>query len=238
MLFGAEMMLRIDLFLLFKSALTLSIPLAVIFAIPAVSASKCPLQPGNAVVNLVSFEGDLVIHNDLDRYDLERMRREKTTRSLEQNWWPVGFTVANKHFNLKSQAKIVDLGNNFFCGVLSEVTAKLEFPRIDVYVSSEFRPGSCPYRETLNHENIHVSIFRDTLKHFSGVLRNEIEHAVRESSAVTASSAQIVVDELQRRIKERVDPQIQLMERQHREANAAIDTKENYRREQMKCPLW
>jgi hypothetical protein len=205
---------------------------------PALASTQCPLKPLNVEVSLDADEGELVFHNDLDRYDLERLRREKTAKSLKKNWWPVGFTVAEKHFNLTSHAKVVALGAQQFCGVLRKVAIKLEFSRIDVYVSSEFRPGSCPYKETLAHENIHVSIFRNTLKRYSALIRTELERAVQVSEAASGSNPQEVVDELQRRVKNRIDPYFQQFERDQKEANAAIDTPENYRQEQLKCPLW
>lgn len=59
------------------------------------------------------------------------------------------------------------------CIWMDDFDSSLELP-VDVYVASEYVPGSCQFNAVLNHEKKHVQSFRDIQKAFADAIETEL----------------------------------------------------------------
>lgn len=197
----------------------------------------CPEKGRYVDVYVESSIGNLRYRNGFNSAQLSRMRGT-VGRRLGPNWSPTGLTLAENRYELKTATKIYDLGRGRFCAVLSKANLFLGFKDIDVFVSNKYRQGSCEYDSILNHENTHVSIFRDTLyKHSSG-----IERAIRQKAPkigpIYLRSANSAANQVQKLLDAKIRPLFLRMERELDRRNAKIDKKSNYRHEQSLCANW
>ncbi|SCA54936.1 exported hypothetical protein [Candidatus Terasakiella magnetica] len=198
---------------------------------------KCPENGRNVEIYMETSMGDLRYHEGLNNHQLARMRGN-VGRRLGPMWTPTGLTVADENYHLKTGTKIYQLGRGRYCAILQSANLFIGFKKIDVYISNKYRQGSCEHNSILNHENVHVQIFRDTLyKHTSG-----IERAIRRKAPrigpVYLRSADAAANKLQKLLDAQIRPLFKRMSADISRKNARIDTKANYRREQAMCQDW
>ncbi|NVK18221.1 MAG: hypothetical protein HWE30_05970 [Methylocystaceae bacterium] len=153
-------------------------------------------------------------------------------------WIPTGLTVADENYHLKTNTKIYSLGHNRYCAVLKSANLFIGYRNIDVYVSNKYMPGSCEHESIMNHENIHVQIFRDTLyKHAFGI-EKAIRQRAKRIGPVYLRSADAAANKIERLLDAQIRPLFKRMSQDITRKNARIDTKSNYRREQAMCSNW
>ncbi|GHE79110.1 hypothetical protein GCM10019059_42130 [Camelimonas fluminis] len=108
---------------------------------------------------------------------------------------------------------------------------------IEVTISSRYFLGSCEYESIRSHEFRHVDIMRKSVTAY----RDEMA-AVVASSVATLSEYTFTLPDAQRRILDHIQMSTRSvfdkMMRMSVEQNAALDTPENYRREQAVCSNW
>lgn len=197
----------------------------------------CPEDGRRVDVLTQNSMGELRYHHGKSSQQLASIRGNVGKR-LGPLWIPSGLTVADENYHLKTGTKIYQLGRDRYCAILERAELFIGYRNIDVYISNKYKPGSCEYESIMNHENIHVQIFRDTLyKHSQG-----IEKAVRKFSnqigPVYLRSADAAANKLQTLLDAKIRPLFKRMSDDISRQNARIDTKENYRREQAMCSNW
>jgi len=197
----------------------------------------CPEDGKRVEVFMQTSMGDLRYHNGLNAAQLSQMRG-KIGRRLGPLWQPSGLTVADENYHLQTDTKIYHLGHDRYCAVLKSAQLFIGYRNIDVYISDKYRQGSCEYESILNHENIHVQIFRDSLYRYA----NSIETAIRKKAPrigpVYLRSADAAAQKLQNLLDAQIRPLFKRMSSTISRKNARIDTKANYRREQALCANW
>lgn len=198
---------------------------------------KCPENGAYVDIYVESSMGNLRYRNGFSSAQLSRMRGS-VGRRLGPNWTPTGLTLAENRYELKTSTKIYDLGRGRYCAVITQANLFLGFKDIDVYVSNKYPQGSCEYDSILNHENTHVSIFRDSLyKHSSGIERS-IRQKAPKIGPVYLRSANAAANKIQKLLDAKIRPLFKRMEQDLNRRNARLDTKSNYRREQSMCANW
>lgn len=181
--------------------------------------------------------GQLRYHTGLNSAQLSRMHSNAGKR-LGPMWIPTGLTVADENYHLKTNTKIYSLGHNRYCAVLKSANLFIGYRNIDVYVSNKYMPGSCEHESIMNHENIHVQIFRDTLyKHAFGI-EKAIRQRAKRIGPVYLRSADAAANKIERLLDAQIRPLFKRMSQDITRKNARIDTKSNYRREQAMCSNW
>ncbi len=166
---------------------------------------------------------------------LYTVRGNRITRA-HQN--AIGLTYAETLLSLGAATRAVPRQRSGYCVYLQEMEATFGFGRFDVYVGSEYPPGSCEYRTILDHENEHVAIFRDLIREFGGRMRSAIERELRNLEPVFAPSIEVGTDLAISRLQERLQPTIQAFEAESRRRNGRIDTQGNYLALQELCSNW
>ncbi|WP_135078124.1 hypothetical protein [Terasakiella sp. SH-1] len=198
---------------------------------------KCPENGRNVEIFMETSMGDLKYHKGLNSRQLSKMRGN-VGRRLGPMWIPTGLTVADENYHLKTGTKIYQLGRGRFCAVLESAQLFIGYRNIDVYISNKYRQGSCEHDSILNHENVHVQIFRDTLYKHAGGIERAIRKKAPRIGPVYLRSANAAANKLQRLLDAQIRPLFKRMSSDISRKNARIDTKANYRREQAMCQDW
>lgn len=197
----------------------------------------CPETGKSVDVFIESSMGNLRYQNGFSSKQLSSMRGS-VGRRLGPLWIPTGLTLADNSYHLKTATKIYDLGRGRYCAVLTQANLFIGFKDIDVYVSNKYPQGSCEYNSILNHENTHVSIFRDTLYNHSSGIERALRQNAPKIGAVYLRSANGAANKIQQLLDAKIRPLFTRLDQDLSKRNARIDTKENYRREQSLCANW
>lgn len=225
----------------FPSFLFIFLLVWVIFSPISASAKNgwpaCPENGQGVEIYMEKSMGDLRYHQGVSTGQLSRMSGNAGGR-LGAGWSPSGLTVADENYRIRTKTKLYQLGRDRFCAVLKAAQLFIGYKKIDVYLTNKYRRGSCEYRSIMDHENVHVRIFRDTLqKHSAG-----IEQALRKYSnkigPVYLRSPDAAANHLQSLLDAKVRPLFKRMSLEIKRRNSRIDTKSNYRREQKRCSNW
>jgi hypothetical protein len=182
--------------------------------------------------------GQITIHTDLTRDQLQSLQSRRGGTGIRAGWQPIGLTLADVQLHTQVKVQAVPVGSNRYCGQITSVEATMGIDRIDVYVANRYRPGSCQYESVYEHEMRHVAIFRDAVGRFAPTVRRRLEETARLLPAVAASSADEAAKRLQQKLQREVQPIFKDMNRAIDKANQALDSPENYAREQTRCPNW
>ena len=181
--------------------------------------------------------GNLRYHRNFSSAQLTRLKGN-AGRRLGPLWVPTGLTVADENYHLKTNTKIYQLDQGKYCAVLSSAELFIGYRNIDVYISNKYPTRSCEYESILNHENVHVSNFRDTLYKHAGGIELKIRRSAPKIGPVYLRSAEAAANKIQSLLDAQVRPLFKRMSSEISRKNARIDTKSNYRREQALCSNW
>lgn len=144
-------------------------------------------------------------------------RHEKT---LGLTSYQLGFAMSGKTYAVPSRGG--------YCVYLSEVIAEYGYRNHDVFVASEFAPGSCEYNAILDHENQHVAINRTAVKGAGPQLRQELERQLEALKPKFTRDPQLGTDRALSEVYVVMNKVIDAAGAAQASRNAAIDTQYNY----------
>jgi hypothetical protein len=182
--------------------------------------------------------GQITVHTNLNRDQLQTLQSRRGGTGIRAGWQPIGLTLADVQMHTQVQVQAVPVGSNRYCGQITSVEATMGIDRVDVYVANRYRPGSCQYESVLEHEMRHVAIFRDAVQRFAPAVRRRLEETARALPAMVAASADEAAKQIQQKLQRQVQPIFKDMNRAIDKANQALDSPDNYAREQTRCPNW
>jgi hypothetical protein len=215
----------------------------------ALWALGCPLGavdcPGDrhfnpaSVFHVVTHPVQVVYFHDHSTAQIEQMRNIKFHNKLEHN---PGVTLAEHEFKMDYQIGGLEHAHgDGYCVWVDSVDVSFSYAMMNVYVSSQYPEGSCPYRVVLNHENQHVAIDQRVLAKY----RTLMERALKRSksiptkrhplSVVSMNNGKAVIADRLNRI---VNPILAAYQREIVRENGKIDTPRNYRKTQALCNNW
>ena len=204
----------------------------------AAAANTCPRPDTPAVAVLKTDLGRVQVVHRYDRQHLAKLQRQNKKIRGGLDWQPVGLTQTELEFRMRVEVNAAPAGGKRFCGSLDRVEAFLGYGDLYVYIARKYRRRSCHYESILEHENLHVSIFRDTLEHYAPRVEKRLRQTAERLTPVLVGSAQQAANQLQEAMQRRMRPLFREMNATLDRANAAIDTPENYKREQAHCKNW
>ncbi len=151
----------------------------------------------------------------------------QTQNTMAPGWVINGLTVARPRAAFQ-----VEGYEGSGCYALARVSLTLSFDDpIKVYVADKYVPGSCQHATILAHEMHHVDIFRRGRLIYAQRFREVVGQAARASAGLGKEAAQAsvsaAVDDVMREFSAALGA-----------AHGAIDTVENYRLTQARCPAW
>src|SRR5579862_5351457 len=216
-------------------AIRLGIACLALIAVAASASAQCPALNIATAINVRVVEPKITYHHDIDLFGLPKL--ERSAERPPPGWTMLGLTKISDTLRTEFQLASVALPDGRVCVWLARVDARLGDPIMNIYVASEYEPGSCEYETILAHENTHVRFNLETLRDWMPSIRAAlVESARRRFPAIYPGAPNEAA--LRERLLENLYSVFDLMNDDMRRRNATIDTPENYRRENAKCRHW
>lgn len=216
-----------------------ALAVVVLVAAPANAAEPCAgVQPQAPQVKVDLKRGPVVYHTGLSREQIAALKGRRAKTAQTSSWKPIGLTVADIKYATRISVKLLGRDGNRICVGLASVEATMGFDKLDVYISSNFRKGTCPYQIVYEHENKHVVIFQNTVARFGPLLRHKLETEARTMRPVVATSMEQAARIFKSRLHGKTTALFQDLNRALDSANGALDTPRNYSLEQARCEKW
>ena len=192
-----------------------------------------------SVFRVATHSAQVLHFHNYTTAQIEQMRNVKFHNKLVHS---PGVTLAEHEFKMDYQIGGLEHPNgDGFCIWVDSVDVSFSYAQMNVYVSSQYPEGSCPYRVILNHENQHVAIDKRVLDKY----RARIERALKRSrsiptkahpmSVISMNNGKAVIADRLNRI---VDPILAAYKKEIIRENGKIDTPASYRRTQALCNNW
>lgn len=214
--------------------LALALPVALIAALgPTEAAAQCPLEPGSVATSVKKKPVAIAYHYD-------RNTREITSISgsmpAEGGYRNIGLTVPEVNYRLSVEGTIAPAGGPWYCAVLTKGKVILSIPKLDVYVTNEYRRGSCLHNAVLTHELKHVAILRETLDLLAERMAGELAAAATVAGIGSGRTREAALDELKNRVQARLKPLFGVWKAEYDRRSAALDQAESMINESDLCP--
>ena len=207
-------------------------------ALPAAAQNTCPPPSSTPSVSLRVKPGTVVVNNGHSRQGLQSQRASQAAPRLAKGWAPVGLTATETEFSMNLRVNAIPDGRGRYCGYLDTVNATVGYDRLTVYIARRYRPGSCQYNSIMEHEKLHVLVFRRALERYAPRLERRLETLAARQRPILAASPKQVAALYKERLFRDIQPLIKEMHRQQDSSNAKLDTPANYKREQTRCAEW
>lgn len=125
--------------------------------------ARCEDSIGDTVSVLTGTQNGYRIDNTVGFRALTAMKGVGSTQRPNPNQAVLGLTRTESHVGINVGGRLlVDPASGYEC-IAPQIEVTLYYPPIVVYISREFRPGSCAYQEVLAHEMRHLKAYRDYL---------------------------------------------------------------------------
>lgn len=206
---------------------------------PALAASANPCAPSREGVTLdFTTKGPGPVYNN--RLTVSGIRNLFATRGQplgERHEKALGVTYVETMLSMQAATRIKPQGRGF-CVYLDRVEADFGWERMEVYVASEYKPGSCEYRMILDHENQHVGINQRALRETAPRVRAALEAILRDQGPLYVADANRGADQALTAIHGRMNAPLENFQRVMAEGNSVIDTSSNYEAVAQMCEGW
>jgi len=200
------------------------------------AAVTCDRATGSPYVSLEVNPGRINYITDRSKAGLRRLH--SGYRTADANWSPIGLTVAELGFGLAISVRAESMADGRFCAEIAAVEATLGYDDIDVYIASEYPHGSCQYNAILDHERLHVIVFQETLNRFFSRVEAALRHAADTAKPILVRDPDKATKKFQSALERVAKPLFHQINAATDEGNGALDTLENYQREQDNCVSW
>lgn len=212
-----------------RSLVALSAVFAVGVTAPAAAQTRTPFQAqcedtiGETISVLSSRSEGYRIDNTRSYFDLTRLKG-----SVQRGSWVLGLTHTEARVSIKVGGRMLtDAASGHEC-VAPRIDVNLYYAPIVIYVSREFPPGSCSYREVLAHEMRHLQTYQDFLPKAEAIVRARL--AARFAGKPLYAPIGQARSLLQREVDRSWMPYIKREMEKVEALQAAIDTPQEYAR--------
>jgi hypothetical protein len=120
--------------------------------------SRCIDAAHEAVTTFATRTSGWRVDNTLSYRDLTRMKRPSV-----RNGFVLGLTRTESRVAIEADGTLLQSSDGTMECVLPHIAVTLYYQPIVVYVSREFKPGSCAYDAVLAHEMRHLKSYLDYL---------------------------------------------------------------------------
>ncbi len=205
---------------------------------PALADDVCPTRPPAPAVVMDVDMGQVKMSLNRSREQIAAMASSnRNAVGSHHRWRPVGLTVTELRYSMSTKVMVHSRGGRH-CANLTEVTFKIGYDDLDVFVARNYRPGTCEHRAINAHEHEHVQVFRSSLATYAPKIQDRLERIARGMKPIRVGSPKVAAQRFQDRIYYAIKPFLDGMQERQAKLNAALDTEENYRREQARCSDW
>lgn len=149
--------------------------------------------------------------------------------------WTLGVTVAKPVFTIDGDIETAP-DEEGGCARLAKVRASVGYASMDVYIGSDFKPGTCAFKATYDHEYQHVNINAYTIEEFAKTSRLALEKLA--SAEVGRADAAASSETLLAPYRSVLEKAVAEFSQVQRSRNAALDKPQSYARTQAQCTDW
>ncbi|HEY1042807.1 MAG TPA: hypothetical protein VGE60_03000, partial [Telluria sp.] len=142
----------------------------------AAQAARTPFQArcedtiARTSTSLVARQAGYVVDNTKSFRELTSLKGPGVQRGFV-----LGLTRTESHVTIDATGSILlDRDSNYEC-IAPHIVVNLWYSPIVVYISREFGPGTCPYREVLTHELRHVKLYTAHMEQVARSVRAALE---------------------------------------------------------------
>ncbi|ABC22583.1 hypothetical protein [Rhodospirillum rubrum] len=225
-----------------RRALRMVVPvLAVFWALAppqALAAGDCAPASEQPKVVLVSGFGPVRQNFTRSGEDLAALLRQRAGAAGRPVGHTVGLTDTRLDYQYSTRVRAVPIAEGGVCAYLLELSIRLRYPLITVYVAREYRRDSCPFRTALEHEYGHVARYRQGYEGFLPVIKAAALQAIALNNPLRVASMAQAREAHVERLRAVFDPLLETFNAEQRRRNLDLDTPENYARERARCPDW
>jgi len=197
-------------------------------------AAVCPSVSGSYRVDVVIDLPPVNVYHDHSRAQLGLLAFHGPTDGV------LGVTASNLRAGTSTRYGHRPLEGEGVCFWVESIEVGLRYEALDIYIVSEYTPGSCQYNAILSHEKKHAGVARAYLDDYVQVIRSALASLAipkpRDPRLVeTVSEAQ---EKTQATIAKLLDPVIAELRKSMEEAQNKIDSRAEYRRVEKQCAKW
>ena len=194
------------------------------------SSFLCSGEAPRVVVKLATAKTKYIKSNDV--FDLTSMHNKGGGVTLGLAGGPIDIT-SEYEFRMRTL-------NGKACVELYRLQV-LFWAKPEVHIASNFKKGTCEYREVLGHEQKHIRTLRKFVREFAPKLKKEAPKIVK-SSRTQHTVKEADVEKAQQEIVEGISNRLRIYQNKImpilRSRQMAIDTPEEYRRVADQCDNW
>ena len=213
-----------------------------VFWVSALGFSACPGDPHfdrSSVIHLINTPIQPSYFHDHSTAQIEAMRHAKYHSRMMHS---PGITLAEHELNTQYQIGGLRHGRSGGCCIwVDSLKVDFSYHKMDVYVSSQYPEGGCPYRVILAHENQHVAINQAALGKYLEMMRQAlaVDRTIpTKANPLAVSSMGQGKAIVSARVNRLIYPIYDRFKKAVMIENGKIDTLENYKRTQAQCDKW
>lgn len=202
---------------------------------PGAAAAECqsPDDAGSFEVRVHIDAGETQISNRLSKAQLSGANSHGRRRQI------LGVMQGDVDLRWFINYKVEEYRDGI-CFWVASADVKLAYRQLDVFIASDYEPGSCQYEAILDHENEHVQVARSIMSPYAQQIQASlttlsIPTPDLPSVADSPEEARAQVNEV---FRQQLMPVRERMFRVLRARQAEVDTMENYRRTFKQCRRW
>ncbi len=203
----------------------------------AAQGSVCPPYKKAITLNFKTLTPPPVYNNRLSIQGIQNLFREHTEAVLGPHESALGITYAESTYSAQTQSMAMQVRGGY-CVYLTNIDAEFGWKRMQVYIASEFAPGTCEYNSVLDHENQHVAVNNGALREFAPRFRAEIERALSVQQPVFAGNADAAMETAFKNVSRGMDNTLAQFQDTMAARNAPLDSASNYAATAELCANW
>ena len=204
---------------------------------PAVAPSACPPYARSIKLSFKTLDPEPSQNNALNITSIRDFLRARGHVFAGRHQKTLGVTSFQLAFNMSGKTYAVPTKGGY-CVYLSEVIAEYGYRSHDVFIASEFAPGSCEYNAVMDHENQHVAINRSAIREGGPRLRQELERRLQSAPPKFTRDPQFGTDRALSEVYLAMNKFMDDIAAAQASRNSAIDNAGNYDAIGNLCSNW
>ena len=202
-----------------------------------VGAPICPPYDQSIHLNFQTRLTEPRYNNSVNISGIRNLSRVRGLNVTSAHSQALGVAFMTPAFSLQASSRVRGSPEGY-CVYLDRVSADFGFDAVEVFIASEYAPGTCEYRTIRDHENQHVAINKETLKSMAPYVRAGLEKILARKepifSADPKNSTSAAVDQLSKKMS----PVLNRFEEELMRRHSRIDTSSNYKATAEVCREW
>jgi len=194
----------------------------------------CPPETGRYRVDVEIELPPVNIRHDLSRAQLGELTIHGSSDRV------LGVTASNLRASSSTHYRHRPLQGEGACLWVDRIDVTLRYEALDIYVASDYTPGSCQYQAILGHENKHAAVARAHIDDYVQPIRSVLSSLTipKARSPKLVQSVPAAQAQVQKTIETLLEPVVARLRKTMAAAQQRVDSPEEYRRVKTQCPTW